>query len=67
MIKKFPFILIVMNIITIVFLQLNIINLDTESIGHYSLILSAFIIYILLPLQIIIFIIKIIYLILKNK
>ena len=66
MIKNFPKILIptfliIICIILIILLQINILNSDNETIGYNSLLVVVFIIYILLPLQVLLFIFKILY------
>lgn len=41
-------------------------SFDNESIGYYSLLLGVFIIYILIPLQVLFVFLRIIYIIIKK-
>ena len=65
MIKYFPkalipFIISIFIILLIIVIQMNFFNLSNETVGYYSLILFSSIIYIFIPLQLILILIKII-------
>jgi hypothetical protein len=65
MIKYFPkvlipFIISIFIILLIIVIQINFFNLSNETVGYYSLILFLSIIYIFIPLQLILILIKII-------
>lgn len=55
-----PFIIVIFIVLLIIAIQINFFNLSDETVGYYSFVLFLSIIYIFIPLQLILILIKVI-------